>query len=121
VPVAADLRTAGVTLCAGSDGVRDTWGPYGIVDMLERAMLLGLRNNFRTDDDLNHALWVCTQGGATAMGLLGYGLSVGATGDVVLVDAEATAQAVVDRPPRALVVKRGRVVARDGKALIEAP
>ena len=121
VPAAADLRTAGVTLCAGSDGVRDTWGPYGIVDMLERAMLLGLRNNFRTDDDLNHALWVCTQGGATAMALQDYGLSVGATGDVVLVDAEATAQAVVDRPPRALVVKRGRVVARDGKALIEAP
>jgi cytosine/adenosine deaminase-related metal-dependent hydrolase len=121
VPAAADLRTAGVTLCAGSDGVRDTWGPYGIVDMLERAMLLGLRNNFRTDDDLNHALWVCTQGGAPAMALQDYGLSVGATGDVVLVDAEATAQAVVDRPPRALVVKRGRVVARDGKALIEAP
>lgn len=121
VPAAAELRDAGVTLCAGSDGIRDTWGPYGNADMLERAMLLGLRNNFRTDADVEHALWVCTHGGATAMGISGYGLAVGCTGDVVLVEAETPAHAVADRPPRRLVVKRGRVVARDGAALIEAP
>jgi hypothetical protein len=39
----------------------------------------------------------------------------------VLVDAAAPADAVVSRPPRRLVLKRGRVVARDGKALVAAP
>ena len=68
VPSAAELREAGVTLCAGSDGIRDTWGPYGNADMLERAMLLGLRNNFRADSDVEHALWCCTHGGAQVMG-----------------------------------------------------
>ncbi|MBW2705206.1 MAG: amidohydrolase family protein [Deltaproteobacteria bacterium] len=121
VPAAAELRDAGVTLCAGSDGIRDTWGPYGNADMLERAMLLGLRNNFLTDSDLEHALWVCTQGGAKAMGLKDYGLAVGCVGDVVLVDAETVAHAVVERPSRKLVVKRGEVVARDGAALVKAP
>lgn len=121
VPSAAELRDAGVTLCAGSDGIRDTWGPYGNADMLERAMLLGLRNNFRRDEDVEHALRVCTHGGAAVMGLDGYGLAEGAPADLVLVEAETVAEAVVAHPPRRLVVKRGRVTARDGRALIEAP
>jgi len=121
VPVAAELREAGVTLCAGSDGIRDTWGPYGNADMLERAMLLGLRNNFRTDRDVEHALWCCSHGGAKVMGLEGYGLEEGCAADLVLVEAEAVAHAVAAHPPRKLVLKRGRVVARDGQAMVVAP
>ena len=121
VPAAAELRDAGVTLCAGSDGIRDTWGPYGNADMLERAMLLGLRNNFRRDEDVEHALRVCTHGGASVMGLDGYGLDEGAWADLALVDAEAVAEAVAAHPPRRLVLKRGRVVAREGRALFEVP
>ena len=121
VPAAAELRDAGVTLCAGSDGIRDTWAPYGNGDMLERAMLLGLRNNFRYDSEIEYALWVCTHGGAKMMNVKDYGLTEGCTGDVVLVDAETVAQAVVDRPCRKLVVKRGLIVARNGKALIGSP
>ena len=121
VPSAAELREAGVTLCAGSDGIRDTWGPYGNADMLERAMLLGLRNNFRTDPDVEYALWCCTHGGAQVMGLADYGLAAGCAADLVLVEAETVAHAVAARPPRKLVVKRGRVVARDGRPLVEAP
>jgi cytosine deaminase len=121
VPAAAELRDAGVTLCAGSDGIRDTWAPYGNGDMLERAMLLGLRNNFRYDSEIEYALWACTHGGAKMMGVKDYGLAKGCAGDLVLVDAETVAQAVVDRPRRKLVVKRGLIVARNGKALIGSP
>ena len=121
VPSAAELREVGVTLCAGSDGIRDTWGPYGNADMLERAMLLGLRNNFRADPDVEHALWCCSYGGAKAMGLPDYGLEEGCAADLVLVEAETVAHAVVTHPPRRLVVKRGLVVARDGRALVGAP
>ncbi len=121
VPAAAELRDAGVTLCAGSDGIRDTWAPYGNGDMLERAMLLGLRNNFRYDSEIEYALWACTHGGAKMMNVKDYGLTEGCAGDVVLVDAETVAQAVVDRPCRKLVVKRGLIVARNGKALIGSP
>ena len=118
VPAAAELRDAGVTLAAGSDGIRDTWAPYGNGDMLERAMLLGLRNNFRYDSEIEYALWVCTHGGAKMMGVKDYGLAEGCAGDVVLVDAETVAQAVVDRPRRRLVVKRGLIVARNGNSLV---
>lgn len=121
VPLVEDLRAAGVTLCAGSDGIRDTWGPYGNADMLERAMLLGLRNNLRADRDVEHALWCCSHGGAWVMGLKDYGLDAGCRADLVLVDAETVTHAVVAHPPRKLVLKEGRVVARGGLSLREAP
>ena len=38
-------------------------------------------------------------------------------GDLVLVEAETVAEAVAQRPGRRTVVKRGRVVARDGETL----
>jgi cytosine/adenosine deaminase-related metal-dependent hydrolase len=55
------------------------------------------------------------------MNLADYGLEPGCQADFVLVDAETVAEAIVSRPVRKLVVKRGRVVARDGRALAEAP
>lgn len=121
VPLVEDLRFADVTLCAGSDGIRDTWGPYGNADMLERAMLLGLRNNLRADRDVEHALWCCSLGGAKTLGLKDYGLSKGCRADLVLVDAETVTHAVVSRPPRKLVLKGGSVVARDGQSLRDMP
>jgi len=121
VPMVQDLRDAGVILCAGSDGIRDTWGPYGNGDMLARAMLLGLRNNLRADPDVEHALWCCCWGGATVMGLKDYGIEEGCKADLVLIDAETVTHAVVSHPPRKLVLKGGRVVARDGAALQAAP
>ncbi len=51
---------AGVRVCSGSDGIRDTWGPYGNGDMLERAVFVGLRNNLRRDDELRLAFDVVT-------------------------------------------------------------
>lgn len=112
VPPVAACRAAGVAIFGGCDGIRDTWGPYGRPDMLERAMLIGLRNNFRRDEEVGWAFDCVTTEAARGCGFSEYGLIPGARGDVVLVDAETVAEAVVARPPRHLVVSAGRVVAR---------
>ncbi len=119
VPPLKRLLQAGVVVCAGSDGIRDTWGPYGNADMLERAMFVGQRYNLRRDDELMLALDVVTTGGAQALGLQGYGLAQGCGGDLVLVEAETVAEAVAQRPGRRTVIKRGRIVARDGVAELQ--
>lgn len=82
------LVDEGVVVCAGTDGVRDTFGPYDNGDMLERAMLVGLRNNFYRDQDLELALDICTHGGAKTLALEGYGLTPGCRADFVLFEAE---------------------------------
>jgi cytosine/creatinine deaminase len=120
-PPVKRLVEAGVRVCSGSDGIRDTWGPYGNADMLERAMLVGLRNNFRRDDEVEIAFHVCTQGGADVMRLEGYGLKVGAKADLIVVKGETITHATVARPVRKLVIKHGKVVARDGLCIRTAP
>jgi cytosine deaminase len=113
------LHEQGVRLFSGSDGVRDAWGPLNNGDMLERAYLLAYRCGFRDDVGIELALRLATYGGAQVMGRRDYGLRVGDAADLVLVEAETAAEAVVEHPPRRWVIKRGRVVARDARPLAE--
>jgi cytosine/adenosine deaminase-related metal-dependent hydrolase len=114
------LREAGVVICGGSDGPRGTWEPYGTGDMLLRATMIGQRNGFTRDADLDLALDTCTRQGAAALGLKDYGIEPGCFADLVLVDCETVAEAVAAPPVRRLVMKRGRVVARDGNVVVAA-
>lgn len=114
------LHDRGVRLFSGSDGVRDTWGPLNTGDMLERAFLLAYRSGFRDDPSIEVALRMATYGGAAIMGAADYGLAVGKAADLVLVEAETAAEAVAFHPPRRLVLKRGLIVARDGRSLLPA-
>jgi cytosine/adenosine deaminase-related metal-dependent hydrolase len=116
VPPLLALRAAGVVVGSGSDGIRDTWGPYGNADMLERAMFLGMRNNLRRDDEVEQALDVCTHGGAALMGIADYGLRPGCPADMVLLEGACLTEAVVSRPRARTVLKRGRVTAEAGTA-----
>ncbi|MBD2099861.1 amidohydrolase family protein [Leptolyngbya sp. FACHB-261] len=112
------LRSAGVTVFAGSDNIRDAWWPFGDADMLERAMLIAYRSDFRTDAELAVAFELPTTAAAQVLGWSDYGLTVGARADLVVLEASCIAEAVVTRPARKLVLKQGRVVVRDGKLLL---
>ncbi|WP_119730505.1 amidohydrolase [Thermomonospora amylolytica] len=114
VPPIKRMRAAGVNIACGHDDIRDLWSPYGSGDMLERAMHVAYRSTFRRDEDIEIALEAATYGGARALGLPSYGLAAGAAADLVVVSADTPAAAVVTRPVRDLVLKAGRVVARDG-------
>jgi cytosine/adenosine deaminase-related metal-dependent hydrolase len=121
VPAVKELAALGILTGSGSDGIRDTWGPYGNADMLARACIVGQRNNLRRDDEVELALDICTFGGAAIMELKGYGLGIGDQADCVLVEGETLAEAVATHAPRKLALKAGRVIARDGMCVIEAP
>jgi cytosine/creatinine deaminase len=101
------LRERGVNVAAGSDGVRDSWTPFGTASMLDRAHLLAYRTDAMTDADLELAYDLCSRAGAELLRLTG-----GA--DRVEYPGECLAQVVVDRPAPARVIRDGRVVARDG-------
>jgi cytosine/creatinine deaminase len=115
VPPIKRLRAAGVNVACGHDGICDLWGPYGSGDMLERAMHVAYRSTFRRDEDIELALEAATYGGARALRLPAYGLDVGAIADLVILAARTPAEATVTRPPRDLVLKAGRPVARGGQ------
>ncbi|WP_168879539.1 amidohydrolase family protein [Rhizobium sp. P28RR-XV] len=113
-PPVALLRSAGVTVFSGSDNIRDSWWPYGDGDMLGRAMMIGYRSGFYTDDELKAAFDVVTESGAKALRLKDYGLRVGAKADFVTLKAEHVPEAVVAVPKGRSVFKAGKLVARNG-------
>ncbi|MDL2402042.1 amidohydrolase family protein [Rhizobium mayense] len=116
-PPVALLRAEGVTVFSGSDNIRDSWWPYGDGDMLSRAMMIGYRSGFYTDDELRAAFDVVTVAGAKALRLEGYGLEVGDKADFVTLKAEHIPVAVVSVPKERSVYKAGRLIARDGAVL----
>ncbi len=113
-PPVKRLREQGVVVCSGLDGVRDTWGPMNGPDMLLRAYILAFRNGLTADDELELVLEIATSGGAAALRAADYGLSAGCRADFVVLDGENQVEALVERPPRWLVVNQGRIVARQG-------
>ncbi|MGQ3278680.1 MAG: amidohydrolase family protein, partial [Shinella sp.] len=113
-PPVALLRAEGVNVFAGSDNIRDSWWPYGDGDMLGRAMMIGYRSGFYTDEELSAAFDVVTAASAKALGLEGYGIAVGAKADFVALAAEHVPEAVVAVPKPRRVFKAGRLVAENG-------
>ena len=117
LPPVKKLRERGVEVFVGNDDVRDTWGPYGNGDLLIRAMLLSWRSGFRADGDLAIAFDCATAAARRVFGHDDRGIAVGAPADLFTVHAETLAEAVAQHPPRELVFKGSRLVARDGAYL----
>lgn len=108
-PVKA-LAGKGIPIMAGSDNARDRWGPYGTGDTLERAMLVGWKQNFRRDEDLELAFGMCSAVGRAQLGLEAAGTEPGMVADLMALPAENVPEAIVNRPPRTLVMKAGCIL-----------
>jgi len=106
------LRDAGVNVCLASNNIRNAFTPFGLGDPLQIAMLAVNAAHLGGADDLPTVLPMVTTNAARALGLTDYGLEVGKTADLVVLDTKRVADAVIDQPARLLVMKSGRVVAR---------
>jgi cytosine deaminase len=114
-PPLKKLADAGVALCTGTDGVRDTWGSYNTVDMLEKVRTLGYRTGLRKDNEVEWLLNIALYDGAKVMKAADYGLAVGKRADLVIVQGDTPTEAVVTLPQRNYVLKNGRIVAANGE------
>ena len=120
------LRAASVRVGLGQDGIRDFWSPYGDGDMLARAWQLAFRAGYRSDEAIEGCVDLASRGGrsvvdggrwesSSIVDDADSGLAAGALADLVVVVADTVTAAVMDHPPRALVVHDGRVVAHAGE------
>jgi cytosine deaminase len=114
VPPVGALRERGVTVFAGSDNIRDCWSPFGDGDILRCAAIIAERHEMFTDRELEDAFALATIEADKALGDPRRGLNPGSVADLVAVEAASIADAVVERPPRSLVMRGGRVAAERG-------
>ncbi|WP_434662880.1 amidohydrolase family protein [Paraburkholderia sp. A3BS-1L] len=107
-PPILPLRAAGVRVFSGNDNIQDAWWPYGNGDMLQRAMLVGYRSGFYTDEELRVALEMATDAGAAVIGKRDYGLKTGNEASFVIVKAPHAAAAVAAAPAERVIVRSGQ-------------
>ena len=107
---------AGRDIVCRLDNIRDCWSPYGNGDMLDRAAIIAERHAMFTDQELEDAFALTTSEADKALGDPRRELRAGAAADLVVVAAENIADAVVKRPPRALVLRAGRIAVEQGVA-----
>lgn len=102
------LERHGVRLALGSDGVRDSWSPFGTGSMVDRAHLLAYRTGAITDGELERAFRLASSAGGEMLGLAELSDWAGPeSGTRLEFAAESIAQLVVDRPAPIRVLRDG--------------
>jgi cytosine deaminase len=114
-----ELMDAGLNVSLGHDCVMDPWYSMGSGDMLEVghmaihvAQMAGIEDKMKIFDAL-------TVNSARTMGIDGYGLEKGCNGDVVILQASDTLEALRLKPTRLAVIRRGKVIARSAPRIGE--
>jgi cytosine deaminase len=108
-PVRA-LHAAGVNVAYSSNNIRNAFTPFGKGDPLQIGNLLAHLIQFGTPEHQADILKMSTSNAARAVGLADkYGLAVGKQADLMILDTQVVADALLDIPPRSWVLKRGRI------------
>lgn len=115
-PVRA-LRDGGVNVCLATNNICNAFTPYGNGDLLQIAALALPACHLGGADDQATVLPMLTTNSAKALRLANYGLEKGKDADLVLLDTQRVADAIIDLPDRHTVVKRGRVVAQTTRSV----
>ncbi|WP_125100036.1 amidohydrolase family protein [Leucobacter chromiireducens] len=111
VPNIDRFERHGVRLVAGSDGVRDSWSPFGTGSMVDRAHLLAYRTGAITDAELERAFRIASLAGGEMLGISELAEWTGPDSDTRLeFVADSIAQLVVDRPAPTRVLRGGVVL-----------
>lgn len=105
------LWDAGIAVATSSNNVRNAFTPYGNADPLEAALLLVQTSHIHNPLGYTRALDSVTNTAATITGAREYGVASGDAADLVILAATDEEEALLSRPDRRWVIKRGRIVA----------
>ncbi|WP_138933852.1 amidohydrolase family protein [Roseovarius arcticus] len=107
-----EMQAHGITVGWGQDCVLDPWYSLGTADMLDVAFMGMHVAQMSSPDEMAHCFDMVTHQNAAIMGLEDYGLHVGATASLVILDAANPIEALRLRAARLCVIAKGRVISR---------
>jgi cytosine deaminase len=110
-----EMQAMGIDVGWGQDCVLDPWYSLGTADMLDVAFM-GLHvAQMTSPEEMRRCFDMVTKVNARIMGLQDYGLEVGKTASLVVLDAGNPIEALRLRAERLCVVAKGRVIARQAR------
>jgi cytosine deaminase len=103
------LLAAGVPVALASNNIRNPFTPVGTADLSHLAFLTAVAAHMGTPAQMRELVASLTTHPARILRLRDYGLDAGCRADLVVWECERPEDVVATLPPRALVVKNGRV------------
>ena len=113
------LLDGGVRVALASNNLRNAFTPVGTADLADLAFVAAVAAHMGTPADRRRLLNAITVHPAAILRLPDYGVDPGCRADLVVWDCERVDDVVAARPPRTLVVKRGRVTLQYERRLVE--
>lgn len=110
-----EMLALGITVGFGQDCVLDPWYSLGTADMLDVAFMGLHLAQMSSPEEMRKCFDMVTTENARIMGLSDYGLNVGATASLVVLDAGNPIEAVRLRPARLAVVAKGKVISTSAR------
>jgi cytosine/creatinine deaminase len=108
-PVKRVLKT-GVSVGLASDNMRDFFNPLGSGDVKQVALLLSYLQRFFLQEEVEQVFKMITDGGAKVLSLKDYGIKIGATADVTVLDASSVNEVIAYQSQPAFTVRAGTVI-----------
>jgi cytosine/creatinine deaminase len=113
------LLDGGVRVALASNNLRNPFTPVGAADLADLPYMAAVAAHMGTPADLLRLLSTITVHPAAILKLPDYGVAVGCRADLVAWDCEHVEDIVATRPPRTLVVKRGRITVESERRVVE--
>lgn len=114
-----EMQALGIPVGWGQDCVLDPWYSLGTGDMLDVAFM-GLHVAQMTHpEEMSRCFTMVTETNAAIMGVADYGLRKGARASLVVLDANDPVDAVRQRAARRLVIAKGKIIARNPRAMTQ--
>ena len=110
-----ELLEAGINVSFGQDCVRDTFYPFGSGDMLQVALITAHAAQLSLPHERETVFDMITTTAANILGINKYGIEVGNSADILIVDAKDITEAIRLTPTRLYVIKNGKVLVKANK------
>jgi len=104
------LLEAGVNVACGQDDLQNMFYPYGNMDMLEVAMIVGHAAHLSSRTEIQAAFDMPRYRAARVLRLEHYGIQPGVPANLVLLDAVNPLDALSRHPDRRCVIRQGKVL-----------
>lgn len=107
-----ELIAAGVNVSYGQDCVKDTFYPtWGQGDMLECGLITAHAAQFTQHEQINYLYKMITSNAAKILRLKDYGIAVGKTANLNIVDAKTIPEMFRTQADRLYVIRKGKIMA----------
>jgi cytosine/creatinine deaminase len=113
------LLAGGVRVALASNNIRNPFTPVGTADLADLPYMAAVAAHMGTPADFLRLLSTITSHPAAILRLPDYGVAVGRRADLVVWECERPEDVVATRPPRTLVVKRGRITVQCERRVVE--